>query len=254
MSLSKPNTRTTNNPIKRYYTFNGATGTLSYYDKETEQKVEVTEKFIFIPTDERNTIEGFDSKKEMGFRSNEVISTVKEQLTIRWNNGQVLMTGFYSDIKDKVKAQGGKFMKSIYGITKINGEWEMINLKLKGAAFSAWLDFDNQKKGGVIGLTIAITKGEEKKTGMVKYFEPKFIAKPTSEELHKIALDKDVELQAYFIDRDTPLNQLNLDEMVDEMVGELTAEEKKQLVKPKATKVDTKQDYTATSDDFFDNL
>ena len=48
MSLSKPNTRTTNNPIKRYYTFNGATGTLSYYDKETEQKVEVTEKFILF--------------------------------------------------------------------------------------------------------------------------------------------------------------------------------------------------------------
>jgi len=251
MSLSKPIERSTANPIKRYYTFNGASGTLSYYDKETEQKVEVTEPFIFIPTDERNGVEGFDSKKEMGFRSNEVISTAKEELIIRWNSGQILLQGLYNDIKDKVKAQGGKYIKSIYGITKINGEWEMINLKLKGAAFSAWLEFDNQKKGGVLGLTIGITKGEEKKTGMVKYFEPKFVAKPTSEELHKIACEKDAELQDYFINRDTPLSQTNL----DEMISPLSDEEKKQLKKPKveSPKVETKVE-EQSMDDFFNEF
>ena len=251
MSLSKPVEKLKTSPIKRYYTFNGATGTLSYYDKDTEEKVEVTEKFVFIPTDERNAVEGFDSKKEMGFRSNEVISTVKEELVVRWNNGQVLMKGFYNDIKDKVKAQGGKYTKSIYGITKINDEWEIINLKLKGASFSAWLELDGSKKG-VIGLTIGITKGQEKKTGMVKYFEPKFVVKHTTEELHNIAVEKDSILQEYFSDRDTPLSKSN----IDSMMASLTPEEQKQLVKPKAAKVVKTEsvEASASDDDFFDDF
>jgi hypothetical protein len=254
MSLSNPVERSTNNPVVRYYTFNGATGTLSYYDKETEQKVEVTEPFIFIPTDERNAVEGFDSKKEMGFRSNEVISTAKEELVIRWNSGQVLMQGLYSDIKDKVKAQGGKYIKSIYGITKIDGEWKMINLRLKGAAFSAWLEFDSQKRGGVLGLTIAITKGAQKKTGMVNYFEPKFIAKVTSEDLHKLAVEADGELQEYFKNRNTPLGATKL----DELMSDITEEEKSQLRAPGAAKTKAKSESTevvdASEDDFFSDL
>lgn len=257
MSLSKPVEKSTNNPVVRYYTFNGATGTLSYYDKETEQKVEVNEPFIFIPTDERNAVEGFDSKKEIGFRSNEVISTTKEELIIRWNTGQVLIQGFYSEIKDKVKAQGGKYIKSIYGITKIDGEWKMINLRLKGAAFSAWLEFDKQKKGGLLGLTIAITKGNQKKTGMVNYFEPKFIAKPTSDELHKIATELDGELQEYFINRNKVYDN-TLSSVSDEIMGlaeqPLTEEEKKQLVKPKPSKVAKTNTQTESEDEFWDSL
>jgi hypothetical protein len=248
MSLSNPIERSTNNPIKRYYTFNGATGTLSYYDKETEQKVEVTEPFVFIPTDEKNAVEGYDSKKEMGFRSNEVISTQKEELTVRWNTGSILIQGFYNDIKDKVKAQGGKYIKSIYGITKIDGAWEMINLRLKGAAFSAWLNFDSQKKGGVLGLTIAITKGAEKKTGMVKYFEPNFKAKQTPVDLHKIAVEKDGELQAYFSERDTPLSQTKMEDLLPE--------EKSQLRAPGQSKkaVESAEIEDGDADDFFADL
>jgi hypothetical protein len=255
MSLSKPIEKLKTNPVKRYYTFNGATGTLSYYDKETEQKAEVTEKFLFIPTDERNVVEGFDSKKEMGFRSNEVISTAKEELTIRWNNGQILMKGFYNDLKDKIKAQGGKYTKSIYGITKINNEWELINLKLKGAAFSAWLEFDKLHKGSLIGLTIGIIKGEEKKSGMVRYFEPIFKAKATPVEIHEIARNKDIELQEYF--SSAPLNESTLPA---EVIAPMTASEKaeiKELKKAnkKVVEVVAESDYRDNdSDDFFDTL
>jgi hypothetical protein len=244
MSLSRPIERSTSNPVVRYYTFNGATGTLSYYDKETEQKVEVTEPFIFIPTDEKNGVEGYDSKKEMGFRSNEVNSTTKEELTVRWNSGQTLIQGFYNDIKDKVKAQGGKYIKSIYGITKINDQWEMINIKLKGAAFSAWLNFDSQKKGGVLGLTIAITKGPKKKTGMVEYYEPLFKAKVTPEDLHKIACDKDAELQQYITNRNTPLSQTKMEDLLPE--------EKAQLRAPGSKKPKVEPTEEVESDDFFD--
>ena len=253
MSLSNPIERSTNNPVVRYYTFSGSTGTLSYYDKETEQKVEVTDPFVFIPTDEKNMIEGYDSKKEMGFRSNEVNSTLKEELIVRWNSGQVLTQGFYTDIKDKVKAQGGKYTKSIYGITKIDGEWQMINLRFKGAAFSAWLNFDNQKSGGVLGLTIAITKGEQKKTGSILYFEPKFVAKVTPSDLHSLACDKDAELQEYFSNRDTPLSQTKMEDLLPE--------EKANLVSPTQAKNKNKskseqptQVVDADEDDFFGDL
>ena len=244
MSLSKPIERSTNNPVVRYYTFNGATGTLSYYDKDTQSKVEVTDPFVFIPTDEKNGVEGFDAKKQMGFRSNEVISTVKEELTIRWNSGQVLMQGFYAELKDKIKTQGGKYIKSIYGITKIDGEWQMINLKLKGAAFASWLQFDSLKKGGVLGLTIAITKGEKKKTGMVEYFEPAFKAKQTPEDLHKIAVEKDAELQEYIKERNTPLSQTKIEDLLPE--------EKAQLRAPGASKTKSDSSQVVESeDDFF---
>lgn len=253
MSLSKPVEKSTKNPVVRYYTFNGATGTLSYYDKETEQKVEVSDAFVFVPTDERSAVEGFCSKKQMGFRSNEVIKTATEKLTIRWNTtGYQLFEGLYKDIKDKIKAQGGKYIKSIYGISKIDGEWQMINLKLKGASFSSWIELDKKIKGGLIGLTIAMKKGPEKKTGMVNYFEPVFKVKQTPEDIHKIALDKDAELQEYFISRDTPLSKTNLDELIEQP---LSQEEKAELKELKKNAKKVKQEIKDEEiDNFFDEL
>lgn len=255
MSLSNPIERSSTNPITRYYTWNGAKGNLSYYDKETGNKEDVTGTFVFIPTDQKNMVEGFNSKKNMGFRSNEVNSTVKEELIVKWNGGQVLLKGLYNDIKAQIKEQGGKYTKSIYGVTKIDGVWELINLKFKGAAFSSWLEFDQKATGGVEGLTIAVKSGVEKTTGMVKYFEPVFRAKPSTEADHKAAVEKDVELQDYILNRDTPLSQTSIEE--------LTADEKAQLRAPGSTKqvVETTKTIIAIAefededaDDFFGDL
>jgi len=201
MSLSNKTETTTKSPVARYYNWSGSEGKLSYWNKETSEKVYV-ENLDFILIDIKNCVEGFSDKHQNGFRSNEVKSTQKEELVIKWNNsGTVLLKGLYNAIKNDIKAAGGNYNISLYGVEEIDGEWRIINIKLKGSGLSAWLEFDKTSKINKEGLTIRVEKSELKKKGVVKYYEPTFLAAPTGSNEHTIAVDLDTELQDYFSNR-----------------------------------------------------
>lgn len=254
MSLS--NTKVSiSSPVKRYYSWNGVEGKLSYYDKDKGEKIVVDLPFTFIPIDQLSCVEGYSAKHENGFRSNEVRSTVKEELDVRWNRGNTIIKGLYSDIKAEVEKIGGKYHRSIYGVQQIDGQWEIINIRLKGAGMSSWLNFDKRSQMSLEGLTITINQSDLKKTGMVKYYEPVFSAAQTSEETHGVAVELDVRLQDYFKVRAEGLPSMSADEFM-EVVGELTPEEKKQLVKPTPEKVNKKNidEIEGNINDLFDEL
>jgi len=245
MSLSNINLNSgSKSPIKRFYKWNGSSGNFSYYDKETETNIIVESPITIIPIDKLSLVEGFNSKAGKGFRSNEVRSTSKEELEVRWHGGSAITSGLYKDIKEKVNALGGHFHLSIYFIQQIDGKWELCNLKLKGSALSAYLDAEKVVKN-FEGLLVTIDKGEKDKTGNVEYFRPKITGRKASETDHQTAVNMDIELQSYFNDKKNAV----------EFEAPLTDEEKKQLVKPKAEKVSKSNNKIEeqSQEDFFED-
>ena len=141
MSLSNPKI---SNPVTKFMEFKGDAGTFSYFDKSIGEKgenVNISYPFYFIVLDQLNTIKGFNESLNCGIYSNEVKNLSEEILTVKTFKKGVNIVGKYNDIKGEVVKEGGKFTKSIYAMwIKSKDEVEMVNLQLKGAAFSSWFE------------------------------------------------------------------------------------------------------------------
>lgn len=146
MSRSQPNERLPN-PATRWFDWNGEAGNPKYYDKELKENVQVALPFEFILLDRLNVIKGWHNNSESGITSNEVRDTRKESLFVRaFKQAEPIAEGFYSDIRDKVKANGGKFTINCYiAFTDDGGELALGSFQLHGAAMSAWIEFENRK-------------------------------------------------------------------------------------------------------------
>lgn len=196
MSLSNP--RPTN-PVTKFIQFKGDEGVWQFYQKGEDgngRNIEIETPFYFVVLDELSTIKGFSEPLSSGLYSNEVHNVAREKLTVRSFKGNWEMIGFYSEIKDKVKNQGGKFTKSVYAmLLDKNGNHEMVNFQIKGAAFSAWFDLKFNQEKHLICVT-KILKDETK--GSIKYKVPVFTVHPMKEETLKRAIAMDEQLQKFF--------------------------------------------------------
>lgn len=250
MSLSQPQV-SVSSPIKRYYTWSGAEGTLKYYDTTTKENNLHKGPFKFILIDDFSLVAGYSAKVEQGFRSNEVKKTQSEELIVRWNGGRILVQGLYTDIKSTVEDNGGTYLKSLYGVTEIDGKLELINLQFKKSAMTSWINFDKSSKMTKEGLEISIGKSNPLKKGTVTYYTPIFRANNPTEADLLTATEKDIELQSYISGRGVQPTQLP----VGVEGGEMTAEEKAKLVKPKKAEVHVEPEIIESSeDDFFSDL
>lgn len=192
MSISNPRTGETN-PAKKHIKFKS--GVFAYYDKEKEENVEVPMPLEFIAIDELSAISGWHEKSKSGIYSNEVGSTQMDELVVKSFKGGELVRGLYSDIKDKCKAEGGRYEKSVYATMKnAEGEIELVRFGFVGSSLSAWIEkevnFTRPK------FTVSKTKDGEK--GATKYKIPIFeISECTEEEwAEAVEVDKEV-LQPY---------------------------------------------------------
>lgn len=209
MSLSKP--RTNASPVQRRFELKLAVGAASYYDTEAKNNVTITgpagawadgttypadPEFKFIVLDTLSFVGGYNDSTESGIWSNEIRSTRDEKLTVRTRKG-ILVEGYYADIKDQIKSDGGKFGNSVYIAYQDGGEWKLGNLKLIGAGVSAWFDF---KEGKYFDSDpgVSITGWVGKKKGSNKYFEPIFASWTVPAADLSAASDLDETLQAYF--------------------------------------------------------
>ena len=191
MSKSNPPLQ---NPCKKFIDYSGDTGLFSYYNKETKKKVEVPMPLYFEVLDELFTITGFYESTESWLYSNEV-STVKEILKVKcWGKGGVNIVGSYNDIKNDVKAIGGKYTKSVYAML-INPDRsvELVNFKFHGAALNGWID----KKFNVNNFITSVAETVLEKKGATKYQKPVFLPIALDPELDKKAVEMDRMIQAY---------------------------------------------------------
>ena len=129
MSLSNP--ITSQNPATRFIQFKGDSGKWSYFDKskgENGENVEIKLPIYFIILDELSTIKGWSDQYQSGIYSNE-IHNLGEQLTVKTFKGGAMIKGWYQDIKNDVKALGGKYTKSIYAMLIYEDDsTELVNL------------------------------------------------------------------------------------------------------------------------------
>lgn len=191
MSLSNPRAAS---PVKRYFRIRSSTGDVVYYDKEARKEVVVETPFKFIVLDVLNIIGGFNDDEKSGIWSNEV-RTNDDELTVRTKKG-VLAKGSYNAIKDRVKADGGKFGNSVYIAYQEDGEMTLGNLQLLGAAVSEWFDF---KKGVYLDRDpgVQIASWEHRTKGRNEFEVPVFKSMDVSPESMKAATELDEALQAY---------------------------------------------------------
>lgn len=193
MSLSNQN-EGLKNPSKKFLEFKGGAGKFSYYDKEKGENVDVPTPFYLVVLDQLHTIKGWHDESESSIYSNEVHDTNREELNVKAFKGGEIVKGLYQNIKGNL--QGGKYHKSVYAVMldKKGNPTEMVNLSLKGAALSAWIDAEIRTDGGVV--TVGINP-EQKKKGATKYYEPSFKSSPKREDVYNKCIGYDQELQEY---------------------------------------------------------
>lgn len=210
-------------------------GRVTYYDKEKKEEYAMKLPMGFTVLDELHTITGFSKKDLSGFWSNEV-RDLGDELIVKTKAGTVAR-GKYGDIKDGINAKGAKYAKSVYIAFKDEeGELQIGNLKIYGAALTAWIEFQKRYDIGKVGVLITKTPKAEK-NGTNDYFVPEF--KPL--ELQKATLGAarvlDETLQSYL---DTYLYRKTSNRDEDEIEEDEDEPEEKPAVK-KAAKEDNDQ-------------
>ena len=134
MSRSNTNSQS-QNPSTCFFEWNGEKGLVNYYDKIQGKKIELNLPFTFIVLDQLAVVKGWNDSLQKGVYSNEVRNTLEETFSVKiFENVKPIAEGFYREIKDKVLANGGHFVSSIYiAFKNENGELVIGNLQLKGA-------------------------------------------------------------------------------------------------------------------------
>lgn len=161
------------NPTKHFLEWKGGNGQgfFQYWDKESEQNVQVPAPLKFVVLEEYATIKGWSDSEQSGIYSNEVLKTTTEELTVRTFSGKKIASGLYKEIKTNVNNAGGKFTRSIYIVTS---DFELYNLQLKGAALKAWGDFTKENYKALKTNWVEYTGKTEGKKGAIKFFTPDF--------------------------------------------------------------------------------
>lgn len=205
------------NPSTRWFEFaSGADGGfVRFYDKDAEKQVPLGDaenggSFTFLLLDELATVKGWHDPSESGIFANEVKDTRQDTLVVRSFKGGELASGLYANIKDRIGAVGGHFVASCYIGYKDGQALRIGNIRFKGAALSAWMEFKKScpTKKDANGKSVKayyvdavkIEGFEQQKKGGTTFRVPKFSLAPLSEESNKQAIALDAELQAFLTD------------------------------------------------------
>lgn len=159
----------TENPVTKYIKWKSNDKNFEAYDRSTKEKsvIDLPLEFVFLKTSA--TIKGWSDSNDCGIYSNQVQSTQNEILTVKAGDVKIA-SGLYRDIKDSVKAAGGKFHLNVYGI--LSGE--IVVIELKGSALMEWTEFFKRSKSKLQKLSVLINTFNEGKKGAVKFTTPKF--------------------------------------------------------------------------------
>lgn len=163
-------------PVKKNIKFrgaksdNGEAGVFYYYDSETKKNIDIPLPITFIDVSSYGTIVGWSDEKQAGIYSNEVIDN-KTPFTVKYSKKGIMCTGLYKDIKDMVKANGGKYAMAVYAIMNK----EIVKFVLQGKAMSMWLEKNP-------GDFITVRETLDGAKGATKFKMPVFEARELTQE------------------------------------------------------------------------
>lgn len=163
-----------------------------YYDKEKEEDILVNMPISGTWLETAHSVTGFSKSMDKGIYSNAVRDLKETELTVKCGD-RVIAKGLYSDIKDKVKADGGKYCQDVYFL--INGEvWRIL---FYGVGFKTWGNFfkrSTAKNNDVVAYDTTIVETE-----LGEYEAPLFKWIPTTQEDANVANKVyDDEIKPYF--------------------------------------------------------
>jgi len=159
------------NPSQKFIEWKSNDKGFSYYDKETKENVAIPLPFKFLVLDELHTIKGWNDASSSQINSNEVKFISRDQMVVKPFKGNEIAKGLYKDIKEKIKAAGGHYVKSVYCMLE---DGSIANLQLKGAACQSYGDFTAKTRSRLTDEWVVVDKAIDGKKGAVKYTTPGF--------------------------------------------------------------------------------
>ena len=159
------------NPATKFFDWKSNDKCFSYYDKEKQENVLVPLPFKFLVLDELHAIKGWNDATSSGIFSNEVKFISKELMTVKPFKGNEIAKGLYKDIKEKVQAAGGHYVKSIYIMLE---DGSLANIQLKGAAVQKWGEFTSKTRQRLPDEWVIVESVVDGKKGAVKFYTPDF--------------------------------------------------------------------------------
>ena len=159
------------NPATMFIEWKSNDKAFEYYDKETQKKVSIPLPLKFLVLDELHAVKGWNDATSSGIFSNEVKFISKEIMTVKPFKGNEIAKGLYKDIKEKVVAAGGHYVKSIYIMLE---DGTLANLQLKGSSVQAWGEFTQKTRNRLPEEWVIVKTAKDGKKGAVKFSTPEF--------------------------------------------------------------------------------
>lgn len=173
------------NPATKIIDWKSNDKCFSFYDKKTSLNELIPLPFKFLVLDELHTIKGWNDPTSSGIFSNEVKFISKEVMTVKPFKGNEIAKGLYKDIKEKVQAAGGHYVKSVYIMLE---DGSLANLQLKGSAVQKWGEFTQKTRSRLPDEWVQVESALEGKKGAVKFTTPEFsFLKSISESENELA-------------------------------------------------------------------
>ena len=207
MSLTREINVSTSNPTVAFVKWKAGKGFFEAYIPSTGVREDLGGKISFITLDQLSGVGGYVRNKGM-YTSNEVHDITKQELKVWLRDGDKttdVYEGLYSAGKDKLKAQGVKFRKIVYGmLTEDAGSLSassVIKLELQGASMTAWFEA-NIGDGRLVSVSDI-----EHVEGAISYFVPKYETAAMPSDWRDAAKDADRELQEFFDSFKSPIEE-----------------------------------------------
>ncbi len=112
---------------------------------------------------------------------------------------KIVAKGLYDNVKDVVKAGGGKYCQTVYIAVKDGKNMRICCLLLVGTALSAWIEFRNKNK--IFEGAVEVLTDIEGKNGATTFRTPVFTKAASTPQADEIAKKLDLELQSYLTER-----------------------------------------------------
>ena len=207
------------NPSTKFLQWKSNEKCFEFYNKETQQKVSVPLPFKFLVLDEMHTVSGWNDASSSGIFSNEVKFISKEIMTVKPFKGNEIAKGLYKDIKEKIVAAGGHYVKSIYIMLE---DGSLANLQLKGSAVQKWGEFTQKTRNRLPDEWVQVTKAIEGKKGAVKFFTPEFSFERSISDTEAIQADEafnilETYLKAYLVKAEPIVEEIPQDDPDDDL-------------------------------------
>lgn len=187
-------------PVEAHVFFNGNSGKLGMPVENEQNMADLPTPFSFIVLDDGAFRIGGETRGggvKRKITSNLAHRDYNKMLTVAYkDNGVLIASGEWSQIGQSVKDLGGKYTAVLYTLAKIDGQYKITSLNLRGRALSEWYKFIKGKNPlGAFAYQVTDvvkTDGEE-----IDSFIPVFKELAASEKSIEEAATADVILQQW---------------------------------------------------------